>query len=409
MVDAASPAGRHLAAAELLAGKPPEAPLAVSVETFDAEALERYAALCEWAVFGAHQSPLYLSAWAKEAGAEMVSVTIGERSRPQFILVLEIVRRGMFRIARFPGGRHANGNFPATMPGLPDTDCDAAAISALPAALRAARPDIDLLSLERIEPARDGVENPLVAIATGISPNVSLAVDLSGGFEAVLGRTSGKRKMKKHRSQTRKFESAGGHRLIHAQTAAEVDALLSAFFSMKRQRFRRMGIRNVFAKKEVQAFFRRLYREGLNAASPRFALHGLEVGGTLRAVTGCSVLGNRMTCDFSAIREAGIASASPGDFLFFEDIRFACDAGLAVFDFSVGDEPYKRLWCDIETWQHDVFLPLSGKGRSLAWVRQRLGVAKGALKNNPAVWGLAKRLRRGIAGRRTTDMDESQV
>ena len=214
--------------------------------------------------------------------------------------------------------------------------------------------------------------------------------------------------MKKHRSQTRKFASAGGHRLIHAQTAAEVDALLSAFFSMKGERFRSMGIRDVFAKKEVQAFFRRLYHEGLNAASPRFVLHGLEVGGTLRAVTGCSVLGNRMTCDFSAIREAGIASASPGDFLFFEDIRHACDAGLAVFDFSVGDEPYKRLWCDIETRQRDVFLPLSGRGRSLAWVQQKLGVAKGALKNNPAVWGLAKRLRRGIAGRRPAEMDDAR-
>lgn len=408
MVDATSPPGRQIATAGRR-GKPPTVPLALSVRPFDAEAWRQYAVFCRGAVFAAHQSPIYLSAWAAEIGAEMISVAVGEPHKPQFVLVLEVLRRGLFRIARFPGGRHANGNFPATMPGFPSSEGAAAAIADLPAALHAARPDIDLLSLERIEPARDGWENPLVAIATGVSPNVSLAVDLSGGFEAVLGRTSGKRKMKKHRSQMRKFETAGGHRLIHAQTPAEVDVLLAAFFTMKARRFRSMGIRNVFARKEVQAFFRRLYREALEAPSPRFVLHGLEVGGTLRAVTGSSVLGDRMTCDFSSIREAGMASASPGDFLFFEDIREACDAGLAVFDFSVGDEPYKRLWCDIETWQRDVFLPLSGKGRALAFARQRLAAATGALKTNRRVWDLAKRVRRSVAGKRQAGPEDEDA
>ena len=407
MVDAAPPAGRHLGdPAARPQAKPPAAPLTLSVGAFDGEARKHYAAFCEGTVFGPHQDPLYLSAWAKEIGAEMVSVTVGEPHRPQFILVLEIVRRGLFRIARFPGGRHANGNFPAATRFFLDSGDAPAAIGALPAALKAARPDIDLLSLERIEPAKDGSENPLFVIATGTSPNVSLAVDLSGGFEAVLERTSGKRKMKKHRSQTRKFETAGGHRLLHAKTPDEADTLLSAFFTMKAERFRSMGIRNVFAKLQVQAFFRRLYREALEAPSPRFVLHGLEVGGTLRAITGCSVLGERMTCDFSAIRETGIASASPGDFLFFEAIRQACDNGLAVFDFSVGDEPYKRLWCDMETWQRDVFLPLSGKGRAMALVQQRLAAAKGALKSNRLIWGLAKKLRRGVAGKRSADIDD---
>lgn len=398
MVDALQPGAPRLA--DSPAERPdslPLSPRSFSVAPFE-DAFERYAALCAGAIHAAHQDPLWLSAWAKQTGAEMVAITLGDALHPQMMVVLEIVRRGPFRIARFPGGRHAAGNFPAASRSFLAVANSRAASAALPGALHASRPDIDLLSLERLEPARGGQDNPLLAIATGTSPNIALALDLSGGFEAVLARTNGKRKLKKHRAQSRKFDAAGGYRLVRAGKPEEVDALLSAFYVMKAERFRRMGIRNVFAGREVQAFFRELFREALDTPQPRFVLHGLEVGGKLRAVTGCSILGDRMTCDFSAITEDELASASPGDFLFFEDIREACRNGLAVFDFSVGDEPYKRLWCDIETHQQDVFLPLSRKGRALAFFQQELAVAKRAVKENPVVWAAVKRLRRGVAG-----------
>ena len=100
---------------------------------------------------------------------------------------------------------------------------------------------------------------------------------------------------------------------------------------------------------------------------PPFVLHGLEVDGTLRAVTGSSRTSTRIICEFGTIADDDLAHASPGDFLFFENIAEACRQGLAVYDFSVGDEPYKRLWCDLETRHFDVIIPLSAKGRLLAW------------------------------------------
>ena len=68
-------------------------------------------------------------------------------------LALEVCQEGPFRVARFPGGKHANGNFPA---------CDrawlaeagAADIRELINAIRAARRDIDVVSLERSDQRR---------------------------------------------------------------------------------------------------------------------------------------------------------------------------------------------------------------------------------------------------------------
>lgn len=342
------------------------------------------------AVSSPSQSAAWISAWAAEAAADFFVATFSSGGRLQFALALEVVRSGPFRVARFPGGRHANGNFPLLST---SADIPPAAIGTIVAAVAKARPDIDLLALERLADAIDGRRNPLLALPHAPSPNLALAVDLGGGFEALLGRSSGKRKRKKHRSQTRKFEAAGGFRLITAATPDDCDRLLSEFFDMKRERFAKMGITDVFAEPSVKAFFRRLFVDAIAAERPDFVLDALEVGGRLRAVTGSSRCGDRLICEFGAIREDDMAQASPGDFLFFENIQRACRDGFSVYDFSVGDEPYKRLWCDIEVRQFDVLVPLTAKGRLLALALRAASRAKAWVKGNRRLWALVKSMR----------------
>ena len=95
--------------------------------------------------------------------------------------------------------------------------------------------------------------------------------------------------------------------------------------------------------------------------------------------------------EFGAISEDELFYASPGDFLFFEEIRKACDDGLAFYDFSVGDAPYKRAWCDIETGHADVFAGLSARGKLLALLCFARTVLKRVVKQNPAMSRLARR------------------
>jgi CelD/BcsL family acetyltransferase involved in cellulose biosynthesis len=368
--------------------------IAVAVHTDRAAALAAYAAFPAVA-FSPSQSPAWIAAWATEVEADLVVATLSADGRLLLALALEVVRSGPFRVARFPGGRHANGNFP---PVAAAADIDRKALEGLLDAIAAARPDIDLVALERLADRVEGVDNPFLLLPHAQSPNLALAVDLDGGFDALLSRSSGKRKRKKHRSQTRKFEAAGGFRMITASTPEECDRLLSEFFDMKRDRFAKMGVADVFADPAVKTFFRRLFVQALGPDRPDFVLDALEVGGRLRAVTGSSRRGNRLICEFGAIREDDLAHASPGDFLFFENIQRACRDGYAVYDFSVGDEPYKRLWCDIESRQHDVFVPLTAKGRLLATAKRTSNRAKSWIKNNRTLWALVKRLRKRGAG-----------
>ncbi|PDQ19444.1 GNAT family N-acetyltransferase [Mesorhizobium sanjuanii] len=407
MVDAtASFDGNRLAASEASLRALPIGAINLSVSAADGAALAAYAEFCRSAVFAPAQSATWILNWAAETGADALVATLSTGDRPVFALALEVTRRGPFRVARFVGGRHANGNFAAADPHWL-ANADGEAIRSVLTAIAKARPDIDLVALERLLPDLDGIANPLASFPHFPSPNLSLAADLAGGFDALLSRASGKRRRKKHRSQMRKFEAVGSHRRIEARTPEEVNRLLDAFFEMKEFRFRKIGVANVFGEPEVRAFFRALFIGALAEEKPSFVLHGLEVAGKLRAVTGSSRTGKRLICEFGAIAEDDLAHTSPGDFLFFDNIEEACETGFEIYDFSVGDEPYKRLWCDIETQHFEVLFPLTLKGRALALELRQGARLKSFIKNSPTVWKLTKRLRRKAAGQAAPVEDDN--
>ena len=131
----------------------------------------------------------------------------------------------------------------------------------------------------------------------------------------------------------------------------------------------------------------------------------MEVAGKIRAATGSSLSGDRLICEFGAIAEDDLAHASPGEFLFFDNIQQACKDGFAVYDFSVGDEPYKRLWCDLEIRQFDVMVPLTAKGQLLAASMRQTTRLKAFIKNNRFIWKLAKTFRKKAAAPVAPDDD----
>lgn len=358
-----------------------------------AQAHARHGIFCRNAPCGPAQHPVWVDEWAQHVNDDIVFLSLSAGGREILRLPLEVVTESLGRVASPVGGRHANGCFPAL---LPDADLPAPAdlTRMIAAALSKARPDIALIDLPRLQPHVMGHANPLILPHSPVSPNIALAVDLTGGFDETLLRHSGKRKRKKHRTNERKFREQGDIR-VHAATEAEsARRMLDTFFELKAQRFAAMGIEDVFADPAVQTFFRSLYGERTWRRDPAFVLHALEVGGEIRAITGSSLCGERVICEFSAFRPDPKENTSPGDYLFFEAIRWACEHGFKIYDFSVGDEPYKRLWCDIETVQRDTLIPLNARGRLLAAMRNGTSSLKRQIKNTPPLWSAYKSLRK---------------
>ena len=364
----------------------------------DDYALADYEAFCSNATHAQAQHPLWVRAWITATGADVIVVSVQNEGRPVLMLAIEVASVGPFRIAGFLGGPHANGNFPpfSTAGGhvIGRTE-----LETIRDAISNARPDIDLICLERQVLELRGTENPFAPYATMRSANIALATDLTDGMDAMLARMNGKRKRKKLRYTANKFQEAGGHRWIEANSPEEVETLLTAFFEMKAMQFRKRGIVDPFASKEVRRFFLHLFTDALKQSPAPFVLQAVEVGGEITGVNGYSVTEHSLICEFCAIRD-GDAALSPGFYLDYVAMEEACRRGKAIYDFSVGDDDYKRSWCDIETVQFDLLLPLNVKGRVAATVKIARARAISAIKSNRQFWTLAKVLRKRVVGRR---------
>lgn len=348
----------------------------------------------------------FVSAWQAHVNSDCIAVvgSMPETGSIEFLLPLEVVSKGLLAFARYPGGSHANANFPAT--GLIAAQMTAENLqSAVRRAVKLSRPDIDAILLERQLETLDDQPNPMVGKNSAVSPNVALSFRLPPTFQELLKDRNGTKKQKKMRQMQRRMDERGGWRVFRAASLGETLGVLDRFFLLKGERLKTQGIKDVFAEAGVQTFFKSLFSDALNTPSPRFELHALEVGGEIAAVAGCTINGKQLTVEFGGICSSD-RQLSPGDILYHFLIEQCCQRGFEKFDFGVGDEFYKRRWCDTETWHRDNYLPLTAKGHVAVTALTSMSAAKKRIKNSPLLFGLAKKMR-GLRRPTTTEAQHS--
>jgi CelD/BcsL family acetyltransferase involved in cellulose biosynthesis len=346
------------------------------------------------AVHGNAQSFDWFDCWRRQVNADSFVAGLFAGNEPIMLLPLEILRMNGARVLRYPGGSHANCNFPWL-----DGQVDYKSIENLVTAIRKVRPDVDVLSLTRQLPSLSGRDNPLLQTKSAENPNPVLAASIACGFESVLERSNAKRKLKKHRQHGRRYEEAGGWRIYRPESRLQSEQALDAFFALKAHRFRQMGISDPFAEANIQAFFKQLYSHAAEQQSPNFELQVLEVNGKIRSLIGKSISKSGPTVEFSAIADDELMTASPGEFLFYEDIKKNCESGRDIYSFGIGDEPYKREWCDIQSSIYDTIIPLTAKGKAFTVLQSARSKMVAAIKGNPRLWQLAKTMRSKLARR----------
>lgn len=342
-------------------------------------------------LFSGYQHPAFLKSWIANSPHEPVFLVFRPKASGPVVLPLERTRSG---VLAYPGERHANGNFPIGRA----SDLAALAMAgeaAILHTLRSVQLDASAIILERQLPALDDIANPFVFGHSSTSPNPALSLSLDGGFDEVLKRHSAKRRRKRFRGQERRLADAGGYRYVPRAEPDAVANMLGRFFALKSARFAEAGIADVFADDHVKAFYQSIFERGAATEPATHELKYLEVGGDPIAIVGCTVHGGRLTVEFGTFDEAW-GELGPGDMLFFMAIREAAERGLQIFDFGIGDEFYKRGWCEIETWHRDTVIPLTLKGQALGAGKAIRNRIVRSVKNNKAIWPTVKKLRRRL-------------
>lgn len=342
-----------------------------------------------------HQHPNFVRAWLTAGDIEPVFITLQAAGFGPVLLPLERASGGT---AHYVGGKHANGNFPIGKP----QDIEALAGQANTALEQCSDLQalgINALALERQHAVWKGVANPFVEQHSVCSPNVALSFSVEEGFDAIIARCGGAKRRKKFRSQMRKLEAIGPLEIVIPVGIDETAATLETFFRFKADRFREVGIPDVFADDGTRAAFMDMFMTSALSDTKVHELHMLKAGDELAAIMGCTVNDGHLTVEFSTFNPQ-YAHVGPGEQLFFLSIEDACRRGLSVYDFGVGDERFKRTWSDIETWHKDTFIAVSTRGQLTRLSKQMRSTMVRSLKNNEQLWKTAKAARRKLGGLR---------
>jgi CelD/BcsL family acetyltransferase involved in cellulose biosynthesis len=67
-------------------------------------------------------------------------------------------------------------------------------------------------------------------------------------------------------------------------------------------------------------------------------------------------------------------------------LRHAIECGLARFDFTVGDEPYKRDWSDLELKLFDYVAAVTLRGVAMMAMTRAYRSTKRFIKQSPILW-----------------------
>jgi CelD/BcsL family acetyltransferase involved in cellulose biosynthesis len=342
-----------------------------------------------------HQSRAWVEAWAGGTGARLSIVTLERDGKTLAVLPMEIRQIAGLKLARFAGTAFSNANT-GLLPEIEHQSAEPVEPAALTAALRQAGLAADIVLFDKMPP--DAARRaPFAALPRVQHQNPSFQLPLTSDFSAVLAQVNGKRRRKKFRQSERRLQAIGGYRHITGEDDDQALRLLETFLRQKPVRLTAQGLPNVFADPGIRSFLARLAMTRAANGRPALELHGIELmgenEGRIIAVAGLTVKGGHVTCQFGSIDESIAADASAGELLFYRMIEQASAAGNTVFDFGVGDQPYKRSWCPVHTNLIDCYAALTLKGKIVAPVLATIISAKRTIKRSPALLSAAAWLR----------------
>jgi CelD/BcsL family acetyltransferase involved in cellulose biosynthesis len=203
-----------------------------------------------------------------------------------------------------------------------------------------------------------------LAVRTNTCPEV----DLTGGWTSLVGRHKSKQRSTWRRKHER-LEKLGEVAFVESGEPEFITEAMPRIVELWSERWRGQRVRASFAG---NADFH-LDAAGALAAAERVQLSTLQLDGEIIAFA-YGLRGSGFTSSYVLAHDERFHRYSPGLLLLLRVLESACERGDRLYDFSLGDAPYKAMWV---TGEQDVHRVMLGRGRyrraawSAAWARAR--------------------------------------
>lgn len=380
-----------------------QAAIALSVHEDLAEIEREWRELEKTADCTAFQTFEWLEAWQRHVGAQnnvRPAVVVGRGGDGAVLFILPLATRPMplGRELVFLGTELCDYNGPLLAPGF-SAAVPAGGFAALwrriETAVRA-RAAFDVVHLEKMPARLGGQDNPLMALGVSLNPSGAYATALAGSWDAFYAAKRSSSTRSRDRGKRKKLAEHGALAFVEPRDQGDIVATLDALVEQKSRSFARMGVSNIFTRPGHLAFYRALFTEP--KARHLTHLSRLDCGGRPVAVNlGLTFRGTYY--HLQASHDDGEASRfGPGMAHLHDLLRMAIERGFRTYDFTIGDEPYKRDWCDGVIPLYDHVAAATMRGALLCAPMALKARVKRLIKQNPALWDAFRHMR-SVAGR----------
>jgi CelD/BcsL family acetyltransferase involved in cellulose biosynthesis len=350
------------------------------------ESFERHADCTVFQTYG------FLAAWQRHVGTRkgtVPAIVMGrdEGGRLLFILQLAVESSGLFRRLTWLGSDLCDYNAPlldARFFQEINAECFVALWHEVIAALHAdPRFRFDCVDLQKMPETVGAQTNPFVHLPVLAHPSGAYVAQLGGDWNVFYAAKRSASTRKKERKQLKQLGEYGEVRFVDVDRA-DRERTLATLLDQKSHAFAHMGVEDIFARPG--------YREFFQAVATDPDLHDLthmsrlDIGATVAAAN----LGLRFRdCYYlivSSYHDGEFTRFGPGRAHLNELLSHAIETGFRRFDFTVGDEPYKRDWSDTELRMYDYLAAVTLRGRLLVATSTAFRRAKRFIKQTPALW-----------------------
>ncbi|MGK0437181.1 MAG: CelD/BcsL family acetyltransferase involved in cellulose biosynthesis [Paracoccaceae bacterium] len=232
--------------------------------------------------------------------------------------------------------------------------------------IRLAVSGFDLVWFEKQPKLVNNVVNPLSRLFQK-EMALSHSLTLDAPWQELYQHKVSKRIRADSRRQLKRLNEVGELKFEVEVTAERASQIIDKMIEQKRSRYKNMGVYDLFDEVGYQQFFTSLHQHW--QAPGKVHISAFSVNDTIIATHWGLVDQARFYYLMPSYEAGDWAKFSAGRLLLEEMIQWSIDNGLQEFDFSFGDEAYKKSWCDVST---PLFLSVQansilGKSAYLAW------------------------------------------
>jgi CelD/BcsL family acetyltransferase involved in cellulose biosynthesis len=254
----------------------------------------------------------------------------------------------------------------------------------------------DLVRLEKMPETVGAQTNPLLCLPVSRNPSGAYQTPLMPTWDEFYAAKRSGSTRRRDRSKRKHLEAIGNVQFVEPATDGERRETLETLMQQKARSFARMGVANLFERPGYAAFYRAVSSEPIAHVSR------LDIGSHPGAINlGLMARGRYYHLLASYTDESEYARLGPGAAHLLEMMANAIRRGCTIFDFTIGDEPYKLDWCEARQTLHDHLSARTAAGAIIVAARTMALSIKRTIKESAALWSAFYKLR-AMAGKLIT-------